>query len=560
MVIMWYTVGVHLERRQWKSKNGKTYLSILLRHSYRENGKVCKRTIANLTHYPPEDVQAIELALKYKRDLATLGSVKEIQVKEGLSVGAVWTVYQVAKRLGVEKALGNDFAGKLAMWQVIARVIDQGSRLSAVRLAQVHAAGDVLGIRRGFDENDLYENLTRLCHDQEQIERRLFAARRGDRKPELFLYDVTSSYLEGRQNELAAYGYNRDQKKGKLQIVIGLLCDESGEPVSTEVFEGNTTDPKTFEAQVKKAAERFGCERVTFVGDRGMIKSGQIDTLSEAGFHYITAITKAQITKLIKDGVLQLELFDETVCEVQDEGVRYVLRRNPRRVEEISATRQGKRRSVEALVERQTAYLRDHPRAKMATAEKKVRQKISQLRIDSWLGVRVEKGSLRLVVDDAKLAEVSRLDGCYVIKTDLPQEAADTETVHDRYKDLAVVEWAFRTSKTAHLEVRPVYVRKEENTRGHVLVVMLAYLVTRELRRAWIDLDVTVEEGLEQLKTLCSMEIRTDNGGTCLRIPQPRATSRALLSALDLHLPEALPHTDVPVVTRKKLPERRKKR
>ena len=180
---MWYTVGVHFERRQWKSKNGKTYLSILLRHSYRENGKVCKRTIANLTHYPPEDVQAIELALEHKRNLATLGSVKEIQVTEGLSVGAVWTVYQVAKRLGVEKALGNDFAGKLAMWQVIARVIDQGSRLSAVRLAQVHAACDVLGIRRGFDENDLYENLTWLCHDQEQIERRLFAARRGDGYP-----------------------------------------------------------------------------------------------------------------------------------------------------------------------------------------------------------------------------------------------------------------------------------------------------------------------------------------------------------------------------------------
>ena len=557
---MLYNVGVHLERRQWKSKNGKTYLSILLRHSYRDNGKVCKRTIANLTRYSPEDVRAIELALKYKRNLAALGSVKEIQLKEGPSVGAVWAVYQVAKRLGVEKALGKNFAGKLAMWQVIARVIDQGLRLSAVRLAQTHTACDVLGIRRGFDENDLYENLTWLCHEQERIERRLFAVRHGDGKPELFLYDVTGSYLEGLQNELAAYGYNRDKKKGKLQIVIGLLCDESGEPVSTEVFEGNTTDPKTFGAQVKKVAQRFGCERVTFVGDRGMIKSGQIETLSEAGFHYITAITKAQITKLIKDGVLQLELFDKTVCEVQNDGVRYVLRRNPRRMEEIAAVRQSKRRSVQALVEAQTAYLRDHPRAKMATAEKKVRQKISRLQIDSWLGVQVEKGSLRLVVDDAKLAEISRLDGCYVIKTDLPQEAADTETVHDRYKDLAMVEWAFHTSKTAHLEVRPVYVRKEENTRGHVLVVMLAYLVTRELRRAWVDLDVTVEEGLAQLKTLCSMEIRTNQGGTCLRIPEPRATSRALLRALDLQLPEALPHADVPVVTRKKLPERRNKR
>jgi len=555
-----YNVGVHIERRHWKSANGKTYVSILLRHSYRENGKVAKRTIANLTHCPPEDVDAIELALKHKHDLSALGSRKEIELKEGSSVGAGWVVYQVAKRLGIDKALGTDFAGKLALWQVIARVIDQGSRLSAVRLAQQHAACDVLGIRRGFDENDLYENLTWLCHEQDRIERKLFAARRGNRKPELFLYDVTSSYLEGQQNELGAYGYNRDGKKGKLQIVIGLLCDELGVPVSTEVFEGNTTDPQTFGAQVKKAAERFGCERVTFVGDRGMIKRGQIDTLAEAGFHYITAITKPQITKLIRDGVLQIGLFDKTVCEVEDDGVRYVLRRNPHRASEIAATREDKRRSVQALVETQTVYLRDHPRAKIATAEKNVRQKISQLKIDSWLAVQVKEGNLHLVVDEEKLAEASRLDGCYVIKTDLPEPVADKQVVHDRYKDLAEVERAFRTSKTAHLEVRPVYVRKEENTRAHVLVVMLAYLVVRTLARAWAELDITVEEGLDHLKTLCSIEIRTPDGGSCLRIPEPRETSRALLQALDLHLPEALPHTEVRVVTRKKLPEQRKNR
>jgi len=554
-----YTVVVHVERRQWKSANDKTYVSVLLRHSYRQDGKVRKRTIANLTHYPPEDTAAIELALKHKHNLSALGSIQGIQLEQGSSVGAVWTVYQVAKQLGIEKALGTDFAGKLALWQVIARVIDQGSRLSAVRLAQVHAGCDVLGIRRGFDENDLYDNLTWLCHEQEPIERRLFAIRRGERKPELFLYDVTSSYLEGNHNELAAYGYNRDGKKGKLQIVIGLLCDEFGEPVSTEVFAGNTTDPRTFGAQVKKAAERFGCKRVTFVGDRGMIKRGQIDTLAKMGFHYITAITKPQIMTLINNGVLQMELFDDTVCEVQDDGVRYVLRRNPRRAEEMAATREDKRRSVEALVEAQIAYLRDHPRAKTSTAEKKVRQKISQLRIDTWLDVQVDGRGLRLVVDENQLAEVSRLDGCYVIKTDLAESTADKQVVHDRYKDLTEVERAFRTSKTGHLEVRPVYVRKEENTRGHVLVVMLAYMVVRMLARAWAELDVTVEEGLEQLKTLCSIEIRIQDGGACLRIPKPCATSRALLQALNLDLPDALPHADVPVVTRKKLPTQRKK-
>jgi hypothetical protein len=174
----------------------------------------------------------------------------------------VWTVWETARHLGIDHALGGGFDAQLALWQVLARVLEQGSRLSAVRLAQVHAACDVLGIQRGFDENDLYANLTWLSAHQEAIEKRLFAKRCGKQKPELFLYDVTSSYLEGEDNAYGAYGYGRDGKKGKKQIVIGLLCDEQGTPVSTEVFRGNTQDPKTFAAQVQKASERFGCERV----------------------------------------------------------------------------------------------------------------------------------------------------------------------------------------------------------------------------------------------------------------------------------------------------------
>ena len=201
-------------------------------------------------------------------------------------------------------------------------------------------------------------------------------------------------------------------------------------------------------------------------------------------------------------------------------------------------------------------YLEEHPRAQVASAEKKVRAKIRQLKVDRWLRVEAEGRRLRLVVEQAALEEVSRLDGCYVIKTDLAAEAASKQMVHDRYKDLAQVEQAFRTCKTVHLEARPIYVRKEANTCGHVLVVMLAYLVRRELNRAWASMDLTVEEGLEQLKTLCSMEMKFKAGGSCLQIPAPRAQSRDLLKALDIHLPEALPHHDVRVVTRKKLPQR----
>jgi hypothetical protein len=551
---------MYVARASWLSSNGKVYTSIYLRQSVREGRHVRKRDIANLTHCDPQEIAAIELALRYKGNLAALGSLDQIHLSQGLSVGAVWTVFETARRLGIDKALGHSFAGQLALWQVLARVLEQGSRLSAVRLAQVHAACDVIGIRRGFDENDLYDNLGWLSQQQAAIEKRLFAQRRGAQKPELFLYDVTSSYLEGENNAYAAYGYNRDRKKGKKQIVIGLLCDEQGTPVSTEVFRGNTQDPATFASQVQKASACFGCERVTFVGDRGMIKSGQVEDLAQAGFHYITAITKPQIQTLLAAGVIQMGLFSEELCQIEQDGVRYVLRRNPIRAGQLAASRADKLACVERRRQELNRYLDQHPRAGVATAEKTLREKIAKLQLQTWLEVEVQGRTLHLRVNQPALEQTARLDGCYVIKTDLPASTASPQVIHDRYKDLAEVEQAFRTCKTAHLETRPIYVRTAANTRGHVLVVMLAYLIRRELSRAWVALDMTVEEGLHQLQSLSSTEVRVEGGGSCLRIPQPNPAARRLLDALNLHVPDVLPHTDTPVVTRKKLPERRKPR
>ena len=338
-----------------KTKKGLvSHRCILLRESFRKDGKINTRTIANLTHCNPIEVAAIRLALQHKDDMTVLKSLNEVELEQGLSVGAAWLVYLVAKDIGIEKALGKERPGKLALWQVMARVINQGSRLSAVRLAQVHAGCDILGMRTGFNEDDLYDNLAWLAENQSQIEERLFLKRCSGKKPELFLYDVTSSYFEGENNELADWGYNRDKKSGKKQVVLGLLCDETGDPVSIEVYRGNTLDFETFEGQIKKAVNKFGCERVTFVGDRGMIKSGQISALGEAKFHYITAITKPQIEKLLREGVFQMELFEQELCEVEQAGVRYVLKRDPERVKEMVAMRKGKKESIEKLCEKET--------------------------------------------------------------------------------------------------------------------------------------------------------------------------------------------------------------
>lgn len=540
---------------------GTSYRCILLRQSYREGGQVKNRTIANLSHCTPQEVAAIRLALQYKDDLTVLSTLKDAtELQEGRSIGAVWVIYDVARRLGIETALGTDFAGKLALWQVLARVIDQGSRLSAVRLAQTHAACEVLQFTRGFDENDLYDNLAWLAANQATIERRLFTARRGSCKPALFLYDVTSSYLEGQCNALAAFGYNRDGKAGKKQVVIGLLCDEEGAPVSTEVFAGNTPDMHTLAPQIVKVARRFGCERVTFVGDRGLIKSGQIAALARAGFHYITAITKPQIERLLRVGVLHLGLFTAQVYEVEHDGLRYLGRRNPLRAEEIAEGRRDKQRMVEQWVAQKNGYLHEHPRAQVSVALREVQRKLKRLKIDGWLTAEAVGRTLRVTTDAVAQQEAARLDGCYVLKTDLPGSVANTEVVHERYKELALVEQAFRTCKTAHLEVRPMYVRTAASTRGHALVVMLAYAIIRELHRAWGHLDLTVEEGIARLATLCVMEMRVQDHEPFCRVPTPRTTSQRLLEAVGAHLPEALPQRKVRVVTRTQLPSHRKKR
>ena len=456
-------------------RGGKTYTRHLLRESYRAHGKVLHRTIANLSHCSAAEIEAIRLALRHKQDLENLGTIQDaVTLKQGLSFGAVWTVYHVARRLGIEKALGTTREGKLALWQVIARVIDQGSRLSAVRLAMSHAACDVLGIDT-FDEDTLYENLDWLAGAQAAIEDRLFVQRTKAKPVSLFLYDVTSSYLEGTHNALAAFGYNRDGKRGKLQIVIGLLCDEEGHPVSIEVFPGNTQDPQTLAAQVAKLKGRFGVQEITFVGDRGMIKSQQIEDLAKQGFHYITAITKPQIEKLLRTGTLQMDLFDQELAEVlAAEGVRYVLRRNPVRAQEVRENRQAKLATLQALVAKQNRYLTEHPRADAQGAVQKLVARAKTLRLADWGELTVEERSITLTVNTRVQQEEAKLDGCYVLKTDLTPPQAPKELVHDRYKDLASVERAFRSCKTAHLEVRPIFLRLEERTRAHALVVMLS--------------------------------------------------------------------------------------
>jgi hypothetical protein len=540
------------------TRGGKTYTRHLLRESYRANGKVLHRTIANVSHCSEAEIEAMRLALRHKEDLEHLGTIQDaITLQQGMSFGAVWTVYHIARRLGIEKALGTTREGKLALWQVIARVIDQGSRLSAVRLAMAHAACDVLGLDP-FDEDALYADLDWLAHRQAAVEDKLFAQRTKTKAVSLFLYDVTSSYLEGAHNELAAFGSNRDGKKGKRQIVIGLLCDEDGHPVSIEVFPGNTQDPQTFAGQINKVKGRFGVTEITFVGDRGMIKGQQIEDLAQQGLHDITAITKPQIDKLLKQGTLHMDLFDQELAEVlADEGLRYVLRRNPVRAQEMRDTRQAKLATLQAQVAKQNQYLTAHPRAKPQVAWHKLVARAKHLHIADWVELTVSDRTITLTVQADAQTEAAKLDGCYVLQTDLSPAQAKKELVHDRYKDLASVEHAFRTCKTAHLEVRPIFLRREARTRAHAFVVMLAYQIIQYLTACWSALDLTVEEGLHALTTLCLVEVSPTNAPSYHCLPTPRDTIARLLHSAAITLPKAFSLSGVRVSTRKKLQSER---
>lgn len=547
-----------------KGQQGQTYTAILLRESYRVGAQVKSKTLAVLTHLPAHVLAAVRRAIAQPADsldqLAAV-SASTLRTRQGESFGAVWTVDQVAQKLGIKKALGVTWEAELGYWQVLARVLHPGTSLLAmVRWAAAGAAAAILGWRRSFTEDDLYANGAWLEGRHKIIERRLWDQRTDKPTDQLFLYDVTSSYLEGADNALAAWGYNRDGKKGKKQVVVGLLTDSQGEPVSIQVYRGNTSDPKTFGDQIKIVKEELGCQGVTLVGDRGMIKSEQKEAALKADLHFITSLTKPQIRTLLAKQTLQLELFEETVSEVIDaENRRYILRRNPVRQQELAQSREQKRQAVAAAVKAANLYLDEHRRAKVSTQRRQIQAQIQRFNIDDWLTLSVRQQRLVLTVEAATLKQAAQLDGCYVVETDLKTTQAQAQIIHDRYTALEEVERDFRTLKTGHLEWRPWFVIKAENTQAHALTCLLALKVRRHLERAWWKLDLTVEEGLAELATLCVTELVHPESGTVVarQVPEPNARLKQLLAPLGLTPPTVAPEAKVEVGTRKKIKEER---
>lgn len=515
--------------------------AVLLRESFRDNGKVKKRTIANLSKLPSPVLDAIKAALTVS---SSVSPTNELIIPEcGLVYGTLFVLNKIADDLQFGKIFGSSRSGKLAKLLVLARIAHQGSRLSTVRWAKDHAVNEVLGIG-AFDEDDLYQALDWASINQNKIENRLFKlyVKKCGQPPTLILYDVTSSYFEGECNELAAYGYNRDGKKGKKQIVIGLLAAQDGEPLSVQVFKGNTSDPQTVAAQIDKLAKRFGVKEIIFVGDRGMVKAKAKDLLKEDGFKYITAITDPQIRVLIRSKVIQPSLFDETVVEAESLGKRYIMRRDNQTLRKEQHRRKDKLQRLDTKVAEANLKLEKSKRTSSEAQVARLTAWTKKYKISKFLTIEAQGNAISYTIDEACRAEDSLLDGCYVIETNVDTNTLNAQQAHDHYKDLQNVERDFRSMKTGLLEVRPIFLRNKGRTTGHVFISMLALKVTRQIEqtlRASLGTTEnggeTVESTLNALSRICLLKYSIANQ-ELITLPKTDARQTKILKALSINL------------------------
>ena len=465
--------------------------AILLREGYRENGKVLKRTLANLSHWDRQLVEHFRVLLKGGVAIESAASV--LSIERSLPHGHVAAVLGAAR--GVGSAAWFGCAPKelqpLLHAMLVARVVEPASKLATHRMLHDDTATTSLGRVLGVGQcsvDDLYRALDWLHDAQPAIERRL--ARQHLMRRTLVLYDLTSTWLTGHCCELAARGHSRDGKRDDPQIVFGLVCTSEGCPISVEVFKGNTADPATVAAQVAKLKDRFGIERVAWAGDRGMLTSARIEqVLKPQGMDWVSSLRAPQIAQLaLEHGPLQPSLFDErNLLELTSQhfpGERLVVCRNPLLAEERARKRLELLAATDvdlAKIAAATQRARKPLRGEQAIALR-VGRVIARFHMAKHLALTITDTSLAWVRKDGAIAAEAALDGLYVIRTSLPKEKLDANAAVAAYKSLAHVERAFRSMKTVDMNVRPVFHYSEQRVRAHVFLCMLAYYVEWHMR------------------------------------------------------------------------------
>ena len=469
--------------------------AVLLRRSWSENGRVRHKTIANLSHLDRAVTDGFRAVLRGGTVLSAPGDA--FRIRRSLPHGHAAAALGTMRRLGLERILGRKKSRMrgLAMAAVAARIIDPASKLATARALDPETASTSLGEQLGLGRvtgNEMLDMLDWLRERQPWIERSL--ANRHLRGGTLVLYDVSSSYVEGRKCPLAAFGHSRDGKRGKKQITYGLVCAGDGTPVAVEVFSGNTADPDTVRGQAEKLRRRFRVENLALVGDRGMITSARIrEDLIPLGLDWISALRSSDIRKLAKAGEdapaaldparLKADQVAETVSP-DFPGERLLVCLNPRLREERARKREDLLRATEqtlAEIAAAAARRRPGPKSREATA-KAVGRRGNRKKVEKHFSIEIRDGGMGWSRDAAKIAAEAALDGIYVVRTSLGKESIGGEAAVTAYKSLALVERAFRTMKTSGLRVRPFHVYSENRVRAHVFLCMLAWHVERRMR------------------------------------------------------------------------------
>lgn len=493
-------------------QNGKTYTYPLLCRKYREGGKIKTEVISNLTKFPKETVLAIQSTLKKGKEV--LVSLKDIVIKRSIDYGFVFVLLAIMDRLRItevlEKIVGD--RAKFVRLMIIGKIVTRGSKLCIfnwIRRNEVIAQKldiDIATLKLDM----LYETLGDLSNLQSRVEHKWNLYHKAE-KDEIYLYDITSSYLEGTENALAAFGYNRDGKKGKMQIVVGLITNKAGFPLSIEVFEGNENDHTTVISQLQKIKNDYQVSNVIFVGDRGMRIRYNLELMEvqeREGIEYITALSIEEIRCLIKEETLQLNLFSKDLAEVEDQGIRYVLCTNPELEKEHSQTRAALKVKFEEVLHdikssynnRQQKNQANKARLKEDDNNKKlviqfsekqldsykyrVRKALEKYNMQSFYTTTISEEKFTVEFDFEQYSKAKQLDGKYVIVTNVKKARMSKESVREEYKNLKYVEHAFRDMKTTQLDIRPINHVNEDTTRGHVFVTMFAYAIVRELENS----------------------------------------------------------------------------
>jgi transposase len=464
--------------------------AILLRESYREDGKVKKRTLANLSCLPIAVIEGLRLLLTGGTALAA--DQNPLKILRSLPHGHVAAVLGIMRKTGFDKLLAkaDERIRNLLMALIASRLLEPSSKMATASMLNPESNTNSLGevLRLGdVDENELYNALDWLAEEQPGIEKEL--AKRHLENGSLVLYDLSSSYVEGQCCELAKRGYSRDGKKGTLQIEYGLLCSSNGCPVAIEVYEGNTADPKTLADQIEKLKSRFGLSHVIFVGDRGMVTQARLDNdIKPAGLDWISALRGSAIKDLFIKKNFQLSLFEErdmaVITSPEYPGERLIACRNPelakRRAckrEELLCATEAELIKISARVQRDKYALAGQD--KIALAVGKV---LNKYKMEKHFELSIDEKSFSFKRKLEHIAEEAALDGIYIVRTSVPAESMDEMQTVSAYKSLSQVEHAFRAIKTTSLEIRPIYHWRAKRVRGHVLLCMLAYYVEWHMR------------------------------------------------------------------------------